>query len=547
MADRLDDLVVVGEEVSDFITGIRASDFEGVQTDISHTFDRYLQDLQADPPDPLAVLRARVVLSVRLHSLLGSYVAGDNSSARIRAMLVGAAEEMATTSACLNGRGSLSITTVTSGTGTDLNGYRLNVDDVLWEDIGINASLTIDDIPEGEHLVALEDIAPNCTLDGDNPRSVTVPSGGVGETTFALDCSDTRQLVSVAAGNTQTCALSAEGKAYCWGNASAGALGNGIIAGSFSTPDSVRGGHVFTSITAGSGHTCGLTVDSLAYCWGLNNWGQLGTGATSTNNPLPVPVTGGMKFSDLTAGDSHTCALGRDGEAYCWGNNVTGQLGDGTTTGRTSPVLVLGDRRFIRIDAGDQHTCAVTSNGTVYCWGNGASGRLGNGETGIRSQPVVVSGAHYFRLVSAGGHHTCGLADDSRIYCWGANSNGEVGDSSVTNRLVPTQVRGAYSFSSVFAGGWHSCGAATDGLAYCWGYNGSGELGNGTTSSSWVPAQVSGGLIFTVLNGHGYTGGHTCGVTTNGQGYCWGSGQYGKLGNGSTASSSIPVPIAELP
>jgi alpha-tubulin suppressor-like RCC1 family protein len=552
---RLDGFVVAGERVHDIVLGHllgfipqdKRNDFDRVKTNLSNRYDSEIVEAEAESASWLSVEVLEALYGWKLHSIVNSYIGGDNSAVRIADMLESALLRFEETAECHPSVSSLVVTTVTSGSGSDVDGYRVNLDDVLWEDIGVDGSVMIVDVPEGEHVVTLEDVALNCTVEGDNPRSVIVPAGGVAETTFNVDCVEAKSPVSIAAGNTHSCAVSADASGYCWGNASGGALGNGATAGSFSAPDSVRGGLAFMSIVAGAGHSCGLTADSVAYCWGLNNWGQLGIGTTSSLNPLPLPVSGNLKLSKVTAGDSHTCAITNDEEAYCWGANGVGQVGDGTTVGRTTPVPVAGGYSFVAISAGAQHTCGITTGGTTYCWGNGASGRLGNGATGIEPEPVVVSGDQYFRSVSAGGHHTCGLADDAHVYCWGANSNGELGDNSAVMRLVPTPVHGEVSYTAVFAGGWHSCAVATDGAAYCWGYNASGELGNGTTASASIPVPVSGSLAFTQLSGHGYVAGHTCGITEDGEGYCWGSNQYGKLGDGTTTASLVPTRISPLP
>jgi hypothetical protein len=277
---ELDGFVVAGERAKDIILRLNANDFDQVATNISQDFDWAIIDYESVGWAPLVVAGLNLMYDGKLHSMLNSYIAGDNSSSRIVELLNDALQGFQEDSECSPSAGSLTVHAITSGTGSDIDGYRVNLDQVLWEDIDVIGSVTISDVPPGEHVVTLEDVAPNCAVEGENPRSVIVPPGGVAETTFNVQCVDAKSPVAIAAGQTHTCAVSADARGYCWGNASGGALGNGATAGSFSAPDSVRGGLAFVSIVTGSGHSCGLTTDSLAYCWGLNNWGQLGIGTT---------------------------------------------------------------------------------------------------------------------------------------------------------------------------------------------------------------------------------------------------------------------------
>ncbi|MDP3775419.1 MAG: IPT/TIG domain-containing protein, partial [Gemmatimonadales bacterium] len=135
-----------------------------------------------------------------------------------------------------------------------------------------------------------------------------------------------------------------------------------------------------TSLTAGGGHTCGLTSGGAAYCWGGNGSGQLGDGST-TQRPTPVAVAGGITFASLAPGGGRTCGVTSGGAGYCWGVNSDGQLGDGSTTQRSTPVAVAGGLTFASLTAGGGHTCGVTSGGAAYCWGVNFQGQLGDGST----------------------------------------------------------------------------------------------------------------------------------------------------------------------
>jgi alpha-tubulin suppressor-like RCC1 family protein len=176
------------------------------------------------------------------------------------------------------------------------------------------------------------------------------------------------------------------------------------------------------SVVAGGAHSCGLTTDAAAFCWGRAESGQLGVAPPTAMCLLdsgafpcslsPLGVVGGVEFAQLATGGAHTCGLTSDGTAYCWGSNVAGQLGDDTTTDRFTPEPVDTDLSFVTIDAGANHTCGLTSDGAAYCWGLNNRGQLGDGTTTQRAVPVAVTGGHTFELLLAGGFdigQTCGL------------------------------------------------------------------------------------------------------------------------------------------
>jgi alpha-tubulin suppressor-like RCC1 family protein len=175
-----------------------------------------------------------------------------------------------------------------------------------------------------------------------------------------------------------------------WG----GTLGDGTSSGDRNIPVLVAGGLGFASVRAGSQHTCGLTTGGAAYCWGRNLFGELGDGTpTSPENPanqnIPVLVSGGLSFASVSAGGFHSCGVTPGGDAYCWGGNRAGELGDGTFTDRNIPVLVSGGLSFASVSVGEP-TCGVTPGGEAYCWGPNGAGSLGDGTTTKSATPVRV-------------------------------------------------------------------------------------------------------------------------------------------------------------
>lgn len=299
---------------------------------------------------------------------------------------------------------------------------------------------------------------------------------------------------NVSAGRYHTCGATGDDRAYCWGNNSSGQLGIGNAtgprtcagnesAGPCSTsPVAVQGGLRFRTVSTGGNHTCGLTADGLAYCWGANFSGQLGDG-TSSNRITTRAVAGGRRFRQVSAGFAYTCGVTLEDRAYCWGDNSFGQLGDSTrVTRRLRPVRVAGGRRFRQLDAGLFHACGVTPGKRAFCWGRGDNGQLGTGkilEKGF--WPNRVAGSLSLSRVTAGDYHTCGEATDDRAFCWGDNFYGQLGDGTRTQRLGPVAIAGGLSFSQVTAGENHSCGRTGSGAAYCWGRNSRGQVGDGTT------------------------------------------------------------------
>jgi alpha-tubulin suppressor-like RCC1 family protein len=358
--------------------------------------------------------------------------------------------------------------------------------------------------------------------------------------------------LQVSTGVSHTCGVTADHRAFCWGQNDVGQLGDGTTRND-STPVAVAGGLRFLQVSAGVSYSCGVTTDNRAYCWGGNTFGRLGNG-TTTSSLRPVAVSGGYRFRLVSAADLHTCGVALSDRALCWGSNRYGQVGDGSmVTVRKAPVLVAGSLRFRMVSAGGAgdrgHSCGVTFDERGVCWGYGGAGELGDGTTGQRRLPRLVLGGLHFREVIAGigpggGYgSSCGVTTVDRAYCWGANGRGQLGDGTTTTRLTPVAVSGGLRFSRVSTGFEQTCGVTTGNRAYCWGYDYYGQLGDGGPTGGadhLTPVAVAGGLLFSgVVTGQG----HSCGVTTASRAYCWGADNAGQLGDGSSTTTSTPVAV----
>ena len=351
----------------------------------------------------------------------------------------------------------------------------------------------------------------------------------------------------VATGGDHTCAVSAAGAVKCWGANRYGQLGDGTTTNRLA-PVAVSGlASGVVAVAVGGAHTCALTVGGAVQCWGANSPGRLGDG-TTTSRLTPVAVSGlGSVAVAVAAGGAHTCALTAAGAVKCWGSNVAGQLGDGSTTDRSTPVQVSGlESGVVAVAAGLVHTCAVTAAGEARCWGFNRFGQLGDGTNNERLTPVPVSGlTSGVMAVHLGARHTCALTVGGAVRCWGSSLFGQVGDGGTTDRLTPVPVSGIEGGFVAVAVGWaHACARTAAGTVKCWGVNSVGQLGDGSTTNRSFPVWVNGpaGGVVAVTAGLG----HTCARTATGAVKCWGWNNFGQVGDGSTSDRRTAVPVSGL-
>ncbi|WP_205471177.1 cutinase family protein [Nocardioides sp. SYSU D00038] len=293
------------------------------------------------------------------------------------------------------------------------------------------------------------------------------------------------------------------------------------------------------SISAGGQASCETRSDKTAWCWGRNDYGQLGDGST-THRPQPTRVQQ-SKWVDISTSGSSTCGIKDNGQLYCWGLNNYGQIGSAKSGPVKSPKRVGTASDWRDVSASWFHACATKNDGSLWCWGQNLRGQLGIGRTERhRAVPVRVGTARDWTGVVASGWHTCGTRRDGSAWCWGENTLGQLGDGTVTRRTAPARVLG---------GGWrqlstawgHTCGIRVSGELACWGFNQRGQLGNGTTTSSRSPVTVAPGRVWTGVSAGDDS---TCALDNTGRPWCWGDNRYGEVG-GPIGHSTTPVARSE--
>lgn len=400
---------------------------------------------------------------------------------------------------------------------------------------------------------------------------------------------------TIGAGTNHQCAA-ANGFAFCWGRNDRGQLGTGNFTNQ-SEPtvvdESYRGstGNHTEKVASGGNHSCAISHqkttgailwqtehDTALYCWGSNDDGEVGTGASTTSYEVPQKISGMQRnlcalfcigdqdtdrITDVSAGDKNTCAISNY-QLYCWGDNTYGQVGSGTIgVDQKTPRLVPGfsGKQVTSVGVGTTHVCAI-ADGDVYCWGDNSYGQLGSGSTTAITSPSagrVISGAAGVTTgtvttaaataITGGNGFTCAILNGTAA-CWGRNNLNQTGTGLSGNVLSPSALSDGASGSltlqadAISAGDTHAC-AILQGKIYCWGDNDRGKIGNNLAANPQpVPALIDSDAAFGLASVNIASGGNTSCSVSNGKILCWGAGESGQLGiSGGTVDSSTPKAI----
>ena len=370
-------------------------------------------------------------------------------------------------------------------------------------------------------------LAPAATLGGRRYAAVVTPS----RTLTVV------RIVDVTAGWRHACAVGSNGAAWCWGDNSFGALGDGkggaAPATQVSRPVRVVGAG-WTALSAVGGNTCGRRSNGSAWCWGDAAQELVG----QPKAPAPVQVLG--QWRQVAVGWSYACGVHTDGTGWCWGRDESGQLGSADPVASGTPFNVPGTWSMIVPGShqGASSTCGVRTDHTLWCWGDNSAGKLGDDDTTASRVPVQVAGVHQWTSVSVGYSHACGLDTEGTGWCWGDNTPGQVGDGTAINeRHTPVQVTVATRWKRLEAGFQHSCGVTTSGAGWCWGWNDNGQLGDGTAETRYFPdpkAQQLAGTWADLTAGHTFSVGASAGTARS-----WGASGVGQTGHGQESADRL--------
>jgi alpha-tubulin suppressor-like RCC1 family protein len=339
-------------------------------------------------------------------------------------------------------------------------------------------------------------------------------SGQLGDGTTSnrnspVKVSNISSAVGVAASWLHSCSLLSDGTAQCWGDNQDGELANSAYV--IGTPFPVgttglagvrqiaTGGQTYEgshpppyAIPKNDGmHSCALIDRGVVYCWGYNQYGQLGTGDAVTRN-APALVTNLSNVSQLSLGGRSSCARLGDNKVLCWGSNGSGQLGNGSSTDSATPTAAstISDSQSIAL--GKEHACSLTTMGSVECWGGNGLGQVGDGTTTNALSPVAVPNLAQVSAIATGDFHTCALLKGGAVQCWGDNTYGQLGNGTTVGGQRVAVVGLTQAAVAIEAGGFHTCALLNDNSVACWGHNDRGQLGTGNETDSLVPVPVVG-------------------------------------------------------
>ncbi|MGM0495363.1 MAG: RCC1 domain-containing protein [Bacillota bacterium] len=335
---------------------------------------------------------------------------------------------------------------------------------------------------------------------------------------FNLNAKET--IIQASLGHSHSSAVTSEGRIFTWGNNQYGQLGDGtqiirLIPVDITSEFNLNAGEkiIEASLSLGGMYSSAITSDGRIFTWGDNSSGQLGV-ATAINRLTPVDVTSefnlnaGETIIQVSLGSFHSSAVTSEGRIFTWGNNQSGQLGDGTTTDSgpvdvTSEFNLNSEEMIIETFLGSSHSSAITSEGRIFTWGSNSSGQLGDGTTTDKSTPVDISSKFNLNAkemiiqVSLGHSHSSAITSEGRIFTWGHNFGGKLGDGTTTNRLTPVDITSEFNLNAeetiiqVSLGFFHSSAITSEKRVFIWGENEYGQLGDETTTNNFTPVDIT--------------------------------------------------------
>lgn len=304
------------------------------------------------------------------------------------------------------------------------------------------------------------------------------------------------QLGSIAAGGEHSMALLNDGTVRTWGDNDVGQLGDGTEVNS-DIPVEVIGLEDTKFVGAGRDHNLAINIDGTVWAWGDNDNGQLGIGRFGLFSTIPVKVRGIEGVTDIACGEFHNLALKSDKKIRAWGSNRFGELGDGTVGGgRYIPVLVDRLNSVKAIAAGESHSMALREDGKVFTWGNNMFGQLGDGTLISRTIPGEVIGLPKIAAIAACGGFSLALDFNQNVWAWGDNEFGQIGNGTTVDQTLPERVENLEGIVAIACGDNHSLAIGKHGIVFAWGDNEFGQLGIGSfDDNSNVPVQVQKKLV----------------------------------------------------
>ena len=363
-------------------------------------------------------------------------------------------------------------------------------------------------------------------------------------------CGEAVCMTQLTLGGGFGCALGDDGVVRCWGDNDTGQTGGPDPTTPTPKPRVVGGLGPVKQITTGTRHACALQVDGRVFCWGDDEHGLVSGTPSLVAHPVPVEIPGLLlPVAQLVAVSDHQCAILAGGDLFCWGNNEYGQLGaanvDGGAPVKSIPRPVRALDNVVQVGGAEETTCALRTSGEVSCFGRNFSGQLGNGTSDVNPHPGAVSVggliSQVAQLTSSTGFHVGVTLADGRVQAWGSNGrNPIVPTAGVFQVTTATQVPGISGAAEIAAGGYFTCARAKTGKVSCWGDNSGGQIGlpyDGGANTD-PPKEVAGtdGAQHVVAGRAAFA----C-ILASGRVLCWGSNEKGQLGR-DAVGGSFPAP-----